>query len=240
MPPSRSATRRSWRPTATAPARPSFSGVALTLNAGSDAEAEKLFNALGKGGQVQMPIGETFFAYRFGMVADKFGVLWMVLGQARRSDPQRPASELLSGRERECGDARSNLRYRGTPIEPIAPGMTDPSLTSEEFAALRSIDGSMLQRRPSMEMEVRLRSLGLIHRDGMSRLPVRTAAGDALIKAGRRRTPEAVSRRQAFSTLALRSGTPNSRRQTSASTSTPFLMVSGSGLAKQRRSRHRA
>jgi hypothetical protein len=62
--------------------------------------------------------------------------------------------------------------------------MTDPSLTSEEFAALRSIDGSMLQRRPSMEMEIRLRGLGLIQRDGMSRLPVRTAEGDALVKAG--------------------------------------------------------
>jgi hypothetical protein len=63
--------------------------------------------------------------------------------------------------------------------------MTDQLLTNEEFTALRSIDGSMLQRRPSMEMEVRLRNLGLIHRDGMSRLPARTAEGNALIKAGR-------------------------------------------------------
>jgi predicted metal-dependent RNase len=62
--------------------------------------------------------------------------------------------------------------------------MTDQLLTNEEFTALRSIDGSMLQRRPSMEMEVRLRNLGLIHRNGMSRLPVRTAEGNALIKAG--------------------------------------------------------
>jgi hypothetical protein len=67
--------------------------------------------------------------------------------------------------------------------------MTAPSLTSEEFAALQSIDGSMLQRRPSMELEIRLRGLGLIHRDGLSRLPVRTAEGDALVKAGR--TPHA-------------------------------------------------
>ena len=63
--------------------------------------------------------------------------------------------------------------------------MTDLLLTNEEFTALRSIDGSMLQRRPSMEMEVRLRNLGLIHRDGLSRLPVRTAEGNAVIKAGR-------------------------------------------------------
>jgi hypothetical protein len=67
--------------------------------------------------------------------------------------------------------------------------MTHASLTSEEFAALQSIDGSMLQRRPSMELEIRLRGLGLIDRDGLSRLPVRTAEGNALIKAGR--TPDA-------------------------------------------------
>jgi PhnB protein len=59
--------------------KPSFSGVALTLNAASNAEAEKLFGALGKGGQVTMPMAETFFAHRFGMVADKFGVNWMVI-----------------------------------------------------------------------------------------------------------------------------------------------------------------
>lgn len=57
----------------------SFSGITLTLNAGSNAEAEKLFNALAAGGQINMPMSETFFANRFGMVADKFGVGWMVL-----------------------------------------------------------------------------------------------------------------------------------------------------------------
>ncbi|SKA09846.1 PhnB protein [Enhydrobacter aerosaccus] len=57
----------------------SFSGITLTLNAGSDAEAEKLFTALGQGGQVQMPMAETFFASRFGIVADKFGVGWMII-----------------------------------------------------------------------------------------------------------------------------------------------------------------
>ena len=56
-----------------------FSGIALTLNATSNAEAEKMFNALAQGGQVNMPMSETFFANRFGMVADKFGVGWMVL-----------------------------------------------------------------------------------------------------------------------------------------------------------------
>ncbi len=58
---------------------PTFSGISLTLNAGSNEEADKLFAALGKGGQVQMPLSETFFAHRFGVLADKFGVKWMVL-----------------------------------------------------------------------------------------------------------------------------------------------------------------
>jgi PhnB protein len=57
----------------------SFSGVSLTLNAANSAEAEKLFGALGNGGQVTMPMSETFFAHRFGMLADKFGVNWMVI-----------------------------------------------------------------------------------------------------------------------------------------------------------------
>ena len=57
----------------------SFTGIALTLNAASNAEAEKLFGALAQGGKVNMPMSETFFANRFGMVADKFGVGWMVL-----------------------------------------------------------------------------------------------------------------------------------------------------------------
>ena len=56
-----------------------FSGVTLTINASSNGEAEKLFAALGKGGKVTMPMAETFFASRFGVVDDKFGVHWMVL-----------------------------------------------------------------------------------------------------------------------------------------------------------------
>jgi len=59
--------------------QPSFSGFSLSLTAESDAEAERLFKALGEGGQVQMPMEKTFFASRFGMVADRFGVPWMVI-----------------------------------------------------------------------------------------------------------------------------------------------------------------
>jgi PhnB protein len=58
--------------------RPSFQGFALSLTAPNEAEAERLFAALGDGGQVQMPISRTFFSPRFGMVADRFGVPWMI------------------------------------------------------------------------------------------------------------------------------------------------------------------
>jgi len=58
---------------------PSFQGFSLSLPVASAAEAERLFAALGEGGQVQMPISETFFSKRFGMVADRFGVSWMIM-----------------------------------------------------------------------------------------------------------------------------------------------------------------
>jgi PhnB protein len=56
-----------------------FEGFSLSLTAGSDAEAEKLFAAVSAGGSVTMPLTKTFFASRFGMCADRFGVHWMVL-----------------------------------------------------------------------------------------------------------------------------------------------------------------
>jgi PhnB protein len=51
----------------------------MTLNPTSEAEANKLFNALSDGGQVQMPLTKTFFSPAFGMLADRFGVHWMVV-----------------------------------------------------------------------------------------------------------------------------------------------------------------
>ena len=53
-------------------------GFAVTLQADTVAEADRLFDALGEGGTVTMPIGETFFSKRFGMLTDRFGVPWMV------------------------------------------------------------------------------------------------------------------------------------------------------------------
>jgi PhnB protein len=59
--------------------KPSFQGFSLSLTVPSAAEADRVFAALGNGGQVQVPLTKTFFSPRFGMVADRFGVSWMVL-----------------------------------------------------------------------------------------------------------------------------------------------------------------
>ncbi len=59
--------------------KPNFQGISLALTVDDDAEAERRFNALADGGHVQMPLAATFFASRFGMVADRFGLTWMVL-----------------------------------------------------------------------------------------------------------------------------------------------------------------
>ena len=59
-----------------------FAGVSLALQVKDDAEAKKIFDALARDGQVQQPLIKTFFATSFGMVADKFGVGWMVVTAA--------------------------------------------------------------------------------------------------------------------------------------------------------------
>jgi PhnB protein len=59
--------------------QPRFQGFSLSLTASDEAEAEQLFAVLGDGGQEQMPLAKTFFSPRFGMVADRFGVSWMVV-----------------------------------------------------------------------------------------------------------------------------------------------------------------
>jgi PhnB protein len=53
-------------------------GCDVAVQVETPAEAERLFAALSEGGTVQMPIGETFWAARFGMLTDRFGVPWMI------------------------------------------------------------------------------------------------------------------------------------------------------------------
>jgi PhnB protein len=59
--------------------QPNFQGFGLALSTKTEAETDKVFNALADGGKVTMPQAKTFFSPRFGMLADKFGVQWMIL-----------------------------------------------------------------------------------------------------------------------------------------------------------------
>jgi PhnB protein len=59
--------------------KPKFEGVSLVIETKTDAEAEQVFKALSDGGAVHQPLIQTFFSSRFGMLADRFGVAWMVM-----------------------------------------------------------------------------------------------------------------------------------------------------------------
>src|SRR5215212_1005226 len=53
-------------------------GISITIGLSDPAEAERIFNALAKGGNVGMPIQKTFWAERFGVLTDQFGTPWMI------------------------------------------------------------------------------------------------------------------------------------------------------------------
>jgi PhnB protein len=57
----------------------SFQGFGLSLPVADDARAAQLFAALADGGQVQVPLTKTFFSSSFGMVADRFGLTWIIV-----------------------------------------------------------------------------------------------------------------------------------------------------------------
>jgi len=59
--------------------KPSFQGFSLSLSVPNEVEAERLFAGVADGGKVQLPLTKTFFSPRFGMVADRFGVSWMII-----------------------------------------------------------------------------------------------------------------------------------------------------------------
>jgi PhnB protein len=61
---------------------PRFAGVSLSITVATEAEADRVFNALAAGGAIEMPIGRTFWSPRFGVVRDRFGVSWMVNADA--------------------------------------------------------------------------------------------------------------------------------------------------------------
>jgi PhnB protein len=63
--------------------RPKFEGFSLSLTLPDGQTAERVFASLSDGGKVQQPLMQTFFASRFGMVADRFGVGWMIMVPAQ-------------------------------------------------------------------------------------------------------------------------------------------------------------
>ena len=58
--------------------QPKFEGISLSLTLTSETDAERFFERLSEGGQVELPLSKTFFSPKFGMVADRFGVRWMI------------------------------------------------------------------------------------------------------------------------------------------------------------------
>ncbi len=58
--------------------KPVFEGFRLSFSVADAAAADRLFNALGAGGSVQMPLAKTFWSPCFGMLTDRFGVGWMI------------------------------------------------------------------------------------------------------------------------------------------------------------------
>ena len=73
-----------------------FKGFSLSLQVDTEAQASKAFNALADGGQVTMPLANTFFAKSFGMVDDRFGVHWMVIVPAEQGAQAGKAKEKVS------------------------------------------------------------------------------------------------------------------------------------------------
>jgi PhnB protein len=100
----------SWPPTDTPRAIPKFEGFSLSFPAKDEKEADQLFAALSDGGQVQMPLTKTFFSPRFGMVADKFGVSWMVM-----VNQAAPAANRRTSSSRACSMRRASWSGRPSP-----------------------------------------------------------------------------------------------------------------------------
>ena len=55
-----------------------MTGMQVTLNVDTPEEAERIFKAFAEGAEVKMPIQETFWAVRYGMLVDRFGTPWMI------------------------------------------------------------------------------------------------------------------------------------------------------------------
>ena len=68
-----------------APLETAFAGFSLALQVETPEKAEQFFAALSAGGQIQIPLRKTFFAERYGIVIDRFGIAWKIMAE---SNPQ--------------------------------------------------------------------------------------------------------------------------------------------------------
>ena len=60
-----------------------FEGFSFALRVETQEKAERFFAALSEGGRIQMPLQETFFATRYGIVIDRFGISWKVMVESK-------------------------------------------------------------------------------------------------------------------------------------------------------------
>ena len=74
-------------------------GFRANISVADPAEAERIFHALGEGGTVSMPLAETFFAHRFGMLEDRFGTPWMINCEKAPPPGQIAAKPFVTSRE---------------------------------------------------------------------------------------------------------------------------------------------
>ncbi len=68
------------------PAEITFSGFSLALRVDAPGTAERFFAALSEGGRIQVPLLKTFFAERYGIVVDRFGVSWKIMAESKAQD----------------------------------------------------------------------------------------------------------------------------------------------------------
>ena len=73
-------------------------GFSINLGFGDPGEAERVFHALAEDGKVNMPIQETFWAQRFGMLVDRFGIPWMINCEKAHVEIENPANLQAAGR----------------------------------------------------------------------------------------------------------------------------------------------
>jgi PhnB protein len=65
------------------PAGPTFTGFSFALRVETPEKAERFFAALSDGGKIQIPLVKTFFAERYGIVVDRFGISWKVMVESK-------------------------------------------------------------------------------------------------------------------------------------------------------------